>query len=105
MHAPRRQPLSKQESQLLARICEIYGTESTNTYRSWDFSNYTRKAVKELTVDDPTRPFQQCESGIQAKQHRQSFPKEAEHRSGQLGELTYSDVWGPARVVAIGGLT
>jgi transposase InsO family protein len=59
--------------------------------------------VKGLTIDDPTQPFQQCEPCIQAKQHRQSFPKEAEHRSEQPGELTYSDVWGPARVASIGG--
>ena len=60
--------------------------------------------VKGLTVDDPTQPFQQCEPCIQAKQHCQSFLKEAKHRSEQPGELTYSDVWGPACVESIGGL-
>ena len=60
--------------------------------------------VEGFTIEDPTQPFQQCESCIQAKQHRQSFPKEAEHRSEQPGELTYSDVWGPAHVVSISGL-
>ena len=64
---------------------------------------YAKGMVKGLTIDDPTQSFQQCEPCIQAKQHRQSFPKEAEHRSEQPGELTYSDVWGPARVASIGG--
>ena len=64
---------------------------------------YAKGMVEGFTIEDPTQPFQQCESCIQAKQHRQSFPKEAKHRSEQPGELTYSDVWGPARVALIGG--
>lgn len=45
----------------------------------------------------------QCEACIQAKHARDSFPHATDNRSQSLGELTHSDVWGPARVQSNGG--
>jgi hypothetical protein len=40
---------------------------------------YAKGMVEGLIIDDPTQPFQQCKPCIQAKQHCQSFMKEAKH--------------------------
>ncbi|PBK58620.1 hypothetical protein ARMSODRAFT_856842, partial [Armillaria solidipes] len=44
-----------------------------------------------------------CEACIQAKQHVKPFPQEAETEYTQIGEMTYSDLWGPAQVSGIRG--
>lgn len=62
---------------------------------------HAKHIVEGLTISDSSPPFTQCESCIQAKQHRQPYPHEAEDRSKTIGELTHSDLWGPARVESI----
>ncbi|GBE84071.1 hypothetical protein SCP_0600490 [Sparassis crispa] len=64
---------------------------------------YKEKMVEGLTIDENSMPLTQCEACVQAKQARRAYPKEAEDRSQMPGELTHSDVWGPARVVSIAG--
>jgi transposase InsO family protein len=59
------------------------------------------KLISGLAVSPNSPPFTQCEACIQAKQHRQPYPKESEDKTTEIGELTHSDVWGPARVAAI----
>ncbi|KDR75264.1 hypothetical protein GALMADRAFT_24757, partial [Galerina marginata CBS 339.88] len=58
--------------------------------------------IEGLTVDS-TEEFHQCEACIQGKQHHKSFPAESETRAKNPGELTHSDVWGPARETSIQG--
>src|ERR1700761_512114 len=57
--------------------------------------------IQGLTISPDSPPFTQCEACIQAKQHRQPYPKESEDKTTECGELTHSDIWGPARVAAI----
>ncbi|GBE87024.1 hypothetical protein SCP_1002700 [Sparassis crispa] len=64
---------------------------------------YKENLVEGLTVDENSMPLTQCEACVQAKQARRAYPKEVEDRSQMPGELTHSDVWGPARVVSIAG--
>ena len=35
--------------------------------------------------------------------HRQSFPKQCEHRSTELLEIVHSDLCGPMQVESVGG--
>jgi hypothetical protein len=58
--------------------------------------------VDSMTIDENS-PMQQCEACIQAKQARDPFPSATENRSETLGELTHSDVWGPAPTDSVGG--
>ncbi|GBE90191.1 hypothetical protein SCP_1900400 [Sparassis crispa] len=64
---------------------------------------YKEKMVEGLTIDENSMPLTQCEACVQAKQARRAYPKEAEDRFQMPGELTHSDVWGPACVVSIAG--
>jgi transposase InsO family protein len=48
-------------------------------------------------------PFQACTACIEAKQAHNPFPKTTINRSTSPGELTHTDVWGPARTTAISG--
>jgi len=59
--------------------------------------------VSGLTIDQSSIPSKTCIACTEAKQAHQPFPKEAENRSDTPGERVMSDVWGPARVVSIGG--
>ncbi|KAG1786843.1 uncharacterized protein HD556DRAFT_1247737, partial [Suillus plorans] len=60
------------------------------------------RLVEGLNIDENSS-IPQCEACIQAKQTCDSFPRNSDSRSGALGELTHSDVWGPARVQSVGG--
>ena len=64
---------------------------------------HSKEMVEGLNIDETSLPFHQCETCIQAKQHRRPYPKEANSRADKPGELTHSDVWGPARVTSING--
>ena len=44
-----------------------------------------------------------CEACILAKQHVKLFPKQSQTEIKEIGDLTVSDVWGPARTAALGG--
>ena len=45
---------------------------------------------------DKNKESTQCVARIQARQTVEPFPKRAEDDVTQIGELTVSDVWGPA---------
>ena len=51
--------------------------------------------VDGFNVDKQSPEFE-CNACIQAKHSRAPFPKEAESRAERPGELTHTDVWGPA---------
>jgi hypothetical protein len=92
-------------------------TAKNNTARSWDewhrilghISPQSVKTLKDkqmvtgMEVDTNSTPSAQCTTCIQAKQHVHPIPKESDTEYTELGELTYSDVWGPARVTGING--
>ena len=59
--------------------------------------------VNGLSIDQSLIPSKTCEACIAAKQAHKPFPQEAENWSEIPGERMVSDVWGPARVVSIGG--
>ena len=52
--------------------------------------------VEGLDVNDTIAPDIQCTSCIQAKQHVQPFPQHSVEKSRDIGDLTYSDIWGLA---------
>jgi GAG-pre-integrase domain/Integrase core domain len=60
--------------------------------------------VTGIKVDPDSNQDLACEACIQAKLHHQSFPKLSNNRAGKPGDLTHSDLWGPARTTSIGGL-
>ncbi|CAG8746746.1 4113_t:CDS:2, partial [Acaulospora colombiana] len=55
-----------------------------------------------LEVDETSKPSKKCEACIQAKITRKPFPQESDRKTERPGDLTYSDVWGPARVESLG---
>jgi Reverse transcriptase (RNA-dependent DNA polymerase)/gag-polypeptide of LTR copia-type/Integrase core domain/GAG-pre-integrase domain len=60
------------------------------------------KMVTGLDVDPVAPATIQCESCIQAKASHQSFPKESMTRAEKAGDLTHTDLWGPARTQSPG---
>ncbi|OAX30968.1 hypothetical protein K503DRAFT_666175, partial [Rhizopogon vinicolor AM-OR11-026] len=58
--------------------------------------------VDGMTIDENSL-MPQCEACIQAKQACDPFPSATENHSKMLGELTHSDVWGPAPTESVGG--
>ncbi len=88
--------------------------DSQNTWDSWhrrlghlSITGLQRLAkdglVEGLTIDEDSPPFTQCEACIQAKQIHNPYPQEAKHRREIPGELTHSDIWGPAHVASLQG--
>ena len=61
-----------------------------------------RNLVDGFNVDE-TSELVDCETCVQAKQHRAPFPQTAERRSTYPGEVTHVDLWGPARFTATNG--
>lgn len=59
------------------------------------------KLVEGLTVDENSPPLSQCEACIGAKMITKPYPKEVTNRREDPGELTHSDIWGPARVESL----
>ncbi|THU94650.1 hypothetical protein K435DRAFT_576835, partial [Dendrothele bispora CBS 962.96] len=59
--------------------------------------------VDGLFVDESTPSKVQCIPCIQAKSHVKPFPKEAKRHFTKPGQMTYSDVWGPAQTTGING--
>src|SRR5258707_11735081 len=49
-----------------------------------------------INIDETATPTIHCEACIQAKAVHQSFPKESSMRAEKPGDLTHSDLWGPA---------
>ena len=59
--------------------------------------------VTGMEVDQSEDAIDQCEVCIKAKQHVKPFPKESTTEIAAIGDLTVSDVWGPARTAGLGG--
>ena len=53
--------------------------------------------VQGLTIDGPHEDTQ-CKACIQGKKHVEPFPKRSEDSAKEIGEITVSDVWGPAQI-------
>ncbi|EJD32559.1 rve-domain-containing protein, partial [Auricularia subglabra TFB-10046 SS5] len=56
-----------------------------------------------MTVDLKSDEHTFCEACVQAKQHTAPFPKASETEIKDIGDLTVSDVWGPAPTRSING--
>ncbi|KAJ3912297.1 hypothetical protein F5877DRAFT_9328, partial [Lentinula edodes] len=57
--------------------------------------------VTGMVVDTTSELDFDCDACTRAKQHVQPFPKEAERKYTEIGEMTFTDVWGPARTYGI----
>lgn len=57
--------------------------------------------VTGLDIDGDAKPNGICEACVKAKLARRAFPKEATEKTEKPGELTFTDVWGPARIESI----
>jgi hypothetical protein len=57
--------------------------------------------VEGLTVDVDSPPLSQCEACVKAKMTMKPYPEEAQNRREDPGELTHSDIWGPAQVESL----
>ena len=87
---------------------------STRSYDDWHrifghiYHGYI-KAMKEkkmvtgMEIDPSSTPSKQCTTCIQAKHHVNPFPKESQTEYREIGDMTYTDVWGPARTTGIHG--
>jgi hypothetical protein len=76
------------------------------------FAHLSRDAVKQLAdknmvtrmkISPSSSPAEQCTTCIQAKQHVESFPKQARREYTEIGDMTFTDVWGPSRTRGIRG--
>ncbi|CAM6086645.1 unnamed protein product [Calypogeia fissa] len=61
------------------------------------------KMVTGLDIDPNSQPSLSCEACIKGKATHTKFPKETSSRHHQPGDLTYSDLWGPAHTPSLGG--
>ena len=59
--------------------------------------------VDGLSVDIASDPDFECETCIQAKHARAPFPEIATTKIHQLGDLIFSDIWGPAQIESLQG--
>jgi hypothetical protein len=59
--------------------------------------------VEGMNIDSTSTPSAQCMTCIKAKSHVAPFPAEAECEYAEIGEMTFTDVWGPSRVTGING--
>ncbi|KAJ7074871.1 hypothetical protein B0H15DRAFT_791833, partial [Mycena belliarum] len=56
-----------------------------------------------MNIDPSSTPSAQCPTCIKAKSSVAPFPAEADREYTEIGEMTFTDVWGPARVTGING--
>jgi len=61
-----------------------------------------KNLVDGFTVTDSTQTFD-CDACIKSKQTRQPVPKKASRREVKPGEITHSDLWGPAPMPGLKG--
>ena len=50
-----------------------------------------------MIIDPNGSNNEQCKTCIQAKMHVKSFPQQSDTTYENIGDMTYCDVWGPAR--------
>src|SRR6202789_757712 len=64
---------------------------------------HDKNMVVGMEIDTKSPESQQCAACVQSKQHVQPFPQISSTEIANIGDLTVTDVWGPARTTAIGG--
>jgi hypothetical protein len=58
----------------------------------------SKDMVKGMNIKrSPGDTNHECDTCIQAKQHVQSYPKVSERKYLEVGDMTYTDIWGPSR--------
>jgi hypothetical protein len=57
--------------------------------------------VTGMEIDPSSTPSQQCTVCIQAKHHVNPFLKESQTEYKEIGNMTYTDVWGPMHTTRI----
>ena len=62
----------------------------------------TNKMVDGLKVDTNSNSSFQCQACVVAKISRTPFPKYGVMQAIDVGDITHSDLWGPARIKSIG---
>ena len=62
-----------------------------------------KSMVTGMIIDDSSTPSHQCETCIRAKSHVMPFPSKSDTKYSEIGEMTFTDVWGPSRVTGING--
>ena len=93
---------------------QSYVTRSVKSWDEWHriLGHLNMESVKRLhdknmvigmEVNTKSPETSQCAACIQSKQHVQPFPKISPTEIANVGDLTVTDVWGPARTTAIGG--
>src|SRR5271168_2320073 len=61
-----------------------------------------KNMVNGMDVNTTVEPQTQCQPCIIAKQHVKSFPQESHTDIAEIGDLTVTDLWGPAKTHGIG---
>ncbi|CAK5282781.1 unnamed protein product [Mycena citricolor] len=59
--------------------------------------------VTGLNVDESVPASTFCETCVKAKSHVTPFPPASDSQYTEIGDLTFTDVWGPSHVIAIDG--
>ncbi|KIY48003.1 hypothetical protein FISHEDRAFT_44169, partial [Fistulina hepatica ATCC 64428] len=98
------------------RICTPSKETRAHPARSWDawhlaLGHMNPAAVRRLKssgmVDgmdvDKTSESHQCTPCIQGKDHVKSFPKASKRMYKEIGDIVYTDLWGPARTRGVRG--
>jgi len=62
---------------------------------------FQHELITGIHVDPNVTPEIQCESCIQSKAARKPFPRESPNQAKQSGDLTHTDIWGPAKTESI----
>jgi hypothetical protein len=108
-------PLASPSSPALSRTTPAFAAVAA--YHSWDkwhriFGHIPPASVKLLknnnmvegmNINSPSTPSAQCATCIKAKSHVAPFPAQAEHEYTEIGEMIFTDVWGPLWVTGIRG--
>jgi transposase InsO family protein len=97
-----------------AETSKITTETHQHTWDEWHhkYGHVSATGLKRLLADklvdrfevDETLMMGDCDACIQAKQSHVPFPKKAKSRSKEPGELTHTDVWGPARTTSWSGM-
>lgn len=62
-----------------------------------------KNMVTGLEIDMSELVRSQCKTCVKAKQHVKIFPKKSLMKVKEVGNMTVTNIWGPARTAAIGG--
>jgi transposase InsO family protein len=90
------------------------GKPATHSWDKWHriFGHMQHKSVQLLhdkhmvtgmQIDAASLPPSHCETCVQAKAHVMPFPPQSDTKYTEIGEMTFTDVWGPAQVTGIDG--